>query len=268
MKAPAFDYVRPQRLEEAVTLLAAANGAARVVAGGQSLLVLMNLRLAAPALLIDIARLPELAVADERQDTVTLGAGVTHARIEDGRVPDPSRRLMPHAAASLGYRAIRNRGTIGGSLALADPAAEWPAILAALGRRSLDCAEFVTGIYETRLADDEILESVEIPKLSARARWGYVKLARKSGDFAAALAVAVVDPARGYSRLVLGAANGAPLILAESSLRLGEGGAAPEEALANAIAADLDGAAERRFDSFQRGLHQVAALRAARQAMA
>jgi aerobic carbon-monoxide dehydrogenase medium subunit len=278
MKAPAFDYVRPQRLEEAVTLLAAANGAARVVAGGQSLLVLMNLRLAAPALLIDIARLPELAVADERQDTVTLGAGVTHARIEDGRVPDPSRRLMPHAAASLGYRAIRNRGTIGGSLALADPAAEWPAILAALGgnatlrgphgRRSLDCAEFVTGIYETRLADDEILESVEIPKLSARARWGYVKLARKSGDFAAALAVAVVDPARGYSRLVLGAANGAPLIPAESSLRLGEGGAAPEEALANAIAADLDGAAERRFDSFQRGLHQVAALRAARQAMA
>jgi aerobic carbon-monoxide dehydrogenase medium subunit len=275
MKPPVFDYVRPQRLEEAVTLLAAANGSARVVAGGQSLLALMNLRLAAPALLIDIARLPELAVADEQQDAVTLGAGVTHARIEDGRVPDPSRGLMAHAAASLGYRAIRNRGTIGGSLALADPAAEWPAILAALGgkarvcgpsgRRSLDCAEFVTGIYETRLADDEIVESVEIPKLSAGARWGYVKFARKSGDFAAALAVAVVDPTRGYGRLVLGAANGAPLTLAEASRRLRAGG---EAALANAIAADLDAAAERGFDSFQRRLHEVAVLRAARQAMA
>ena len=279
MKPPAFDYVCPQRLEEAVTLLAAARGAARVVAGGQSLLALMNLRLATPALLIDIARLPELGVADERQDAVTLGASVTHAQIEDGRVPDPSRGLMPHAAVSLGYRAIRNRGTIGGSLALADPAAEWPAILAALaanatlrgphGRRSLDCAEFVTGIYETRLADDEIIESIEIPKLSADARWGYVKLARKSGDFAAALAVAVVDPARGYSRLVLGAANGAPLILAEASRQLGKGGAGTgEAALASAVAADLDGAADRRFDDFQRRLHETAALRAARQAMA
>jgi aerobic carbon-monoxide dehydrogenase medium subunit len=110
--------------------------------------------------------------------------------------------------------------------------------------------------------------SIEIPKLSADARWGYVKLARKSGDFAAALAVAVVDPARGYSRLVLAAANGAPLILAEASRQLGEGRAGGEAAMASAIAADLDGAADRRFDDFQRRLHETAALRAARQAMA
>src|SRR5271157_1116238 len=121
MKAPPVDYIRPRSLTEALDLLANAGAEGRVIAGGQSLLALMNLRLAAPALLIDIARLPELAAADEQQDTATLGAGVTHARIEDGRVPDPSRGLMPHAAASLGYRAIRNRGTIGGSLALADP---------------------------------------------------------------------------------------------------------------------------------------------------
>ena len=182
MKAPAFDYVRPQSLSEAVGLLAAGGGEARVVAGGQSLVAMMNLRIAAPRLLIDIARLPELSAVAEDDDSVTLGAGVTHAMIEDGRTPDPSRGLMPRAAAGLAYRAIRNRGTIGGSLALSDPAAEWPAVLAALdaeamlfgpnGRRSLKCTEFTTGIFETKLADDEIIEGIRIPKLSTDARWG------------------------------------------------------------------------------------------------
>ncbi len=101
--------------------LAKAGGEARVVAGGQSLLAMMNLRLASPALLIDIARLPELAATVADDDSVTLGAGVTHAVIEDRRVPDPSHGLMPHVAASLAYRAIRNRGTIGGSLGLGRP---------------------------------------------------------------------------------------------------------------------------------------------------
>ena len=223
MKAPAFDYVRPQSLGEAVGLLAKGMGEARVIAGGQSLLAMMNLRIAMPALLIDIARLSELASVAEEGDAVTLGACVTHAAIEDGRVPDPSRGLMPRAAASLAYRAIRTRGTIGGSLALADPAAEWPAVMAALdagvtvrgpnGRRSFECAEFATGIFQTLLGDDEIVESVRIPKLSGDARWGYVKLCRKSGEFADALAIAVADRARGHCRVVLGAANGAPLVL-------------------------------------------------------
>jgi aerobic carbon-monoxide dehydrogenase medium subunit len=273
MKAPAFDYVRPRSLGEAVALLAKGDGEARVVAGGQSLLALMNLRLSAPALLIDIARLPELAVVSEDDDAVTLGAGVTHATIEDARVPDPSHGLMARAAASLAYRAIRNRGTIGGSLALADPAAEWPAVLAALdaeaavygmnGRRRVGCAGFATGIYETQLADDEIVETVRIPKLSADARWGYVKLARKSGEFANALAVAVADHARGHCRVVLGAANGAPLVLAEASRLLADGhhGAV---AMRAAIAADL-AVAGRHFDDFQRNLHTVAAMRAIRQ---
>jgi aerobic carbon-monoxide dehydrogenase medium subunit len=270
MKAPAFDYVRPQSLGEAVALLAQSAGEARVVAGGQSLLALMNLRVAAPALLID------MAVAGEKDDAVTLGAGVTHAMIEDGRISDPSRGLMPRVAASLAYRAIRNRGTIGGSLALADPAAEWPAVLAALdaaatvcgpnGRRLLNCAEFATGIYETQLADGEIIETVHLAKLSTDARWGYVKLARKSGEFANALAVAVIDRARGYSRIVLGAANGAPLVLAEASRSLANGHAAG--AWRTAVETDLDRAADRHFDAFQRNLHTVAAMRALQQVTA
>jgi aerobic carbon-monoxide dehydrogenase medium subunit len=277
MKAPDFDYVRPHSLGEAVALLAGGAGEARVIAGGQSLLALMNLRVAAPTLLIDIARLPEVMVMAEDSGAVTLGAGVTHAMIEDGRVPDPSRGLMPHAAARLAYRAIRNRGTIGGSLALADPAAEWPTVLAALnaaatvsgpnGRRSLKCAEFATGIYETGLADDEIVESVRIPKLSADARWGYVKLTRKSGEFANALTVAVIDHARGYCRVVLGAANGAPLVLTEASRALaGRGDGA--DTWPAALDADLDRASDRQFDGFQRNLHRVAALRALRQVTA
>src|SRR5271169_6888767 len=212
MKAPAFDYVRPQSLSEAVGLLTTGGGEARVIAGGQSLLAMMNLRIASPPLLIDIARLPELSAIAEDGDSVTLGAGVTHAAIEDGVAPDPSRGLMPRAAAGLAYRAIRNRGTIGGSLALSDPAAEWPAVLVALdaeavlcgtnGRRSLKCSAFITGIYETKLANDEIVESVRIPKLSTDTRWGYLKLCRKSGEFASGLAVAVADQVRGHYRIV------------------------------------------------------------------
>ncbi len=277
MKAAAVEYVRPQSLAEAVSLLSQGNGEARVIAGGQSLLPMMNLRIAAPGLLIDIARLPELAGFAEDADAVTIGAAVTHAAIEDRRVPDPSGGLMPRAAASLAYRAIRNLGTIGGSLALADPAAEWPAVLSALdaelrlrgpnGTRSVECAEFATGIFETGLAADEIIETVRIRKLSSGARWGYVKLSRKSGEFAHALAVAVSDPGRGYARVVLGVANGAPLVLSQTATALAAG--SPDaEMLRQAIAADLDRAADRHFDAFQRNLHGVAALRAVRQATA
>jgi aerobic carbon-monoxide dehydrogenase medium subunit len=274
MKAPAVDYVRPRSLTEAIDQLARAAGEARVIAGGQSLVAMMNLRITSPGLLIDIVRLPELAAVGEDGDAVNLGACVTHCAIEDGQVADPSRGLMPRVAATLGYRAIRNRGTIGGSLALSDPSAEWPAVFAALdaevtlsgssGRRSLKCAEFTTGIFETKLASDEIIESVRIPRLSTDARWGYLKLCRKSGEFASALAVVIADRRRGYSRVVLGAANGAPLVLHDASRLVFEGGI---EDIRGAISADLDRAADRHFDEFERNLHAVAAMRAVQQVL-
>jgi carbon-monoxide dehydrogenase medium subunit len=274
MKAPAVDYVRPRSLAEAIEQLARAAGEARVIAGGQSLVAMMNLRIASPGLLIDIARLPELAAVAEDGDAVTLGACVTHCAIEDGQVADPSRGLMPRVAATLGYRAIRTRGTIGGNLALADPSAEWPAVFAALdaevtlsgssGRRSLKCAEFTTGIFETKLASDEIIESVRIPRLSTDARWGYLKLCRKSGEFASALAVVIADRGRGYSRVVLGAANGVPLVLHDTSRLIFNGDV---EDIRGAISADLTRAADRHFDAFERDLHAVAAMRAIRQAL-
>ena len=273
MKAPAVEYVRPRSLADAVALLAQHRNEARMIAGGQSLLAMMNLRVASPGLLIDISRLPELCSVFDDADAVTIGACVTHAAIEDGQIADPSRGLMPRVAATLAYRAIRNRGTIGGSLALSDPAAEWPAVLTVLdavvvvrgpsGRRSLRCAEFTTGIFETKLAADEIIESVRIPKLSAGGRWGYRKLSRKSGEFASALAVVVVDRARGHSRVVLGAANGAPLVLDHTSQLLANGA----QDLRSAVAADLARAAERHFDEFQHNLHTVAAMQAMQQVL-
>jgi carbon-monoxide dehydrogenase medium subunit len=274
MKAPAVDYVRARSLGEAIDLLARSGGEARLLAGGQSLVAMMNLRVASPDLLIDIARLPELTAVSDDTDAVTLGACVTHAAIEDGRVPDPSRGLLPRVAADLAYRAIRNRGTIGGSLALSDPAAEWPAVLTALdaeivvlgpkGQRSLKCAGFTTGIFETQLTADEIIERVRIPKLSPDARWGYVKLCRKAGEFANALAVAVADGARSHCRVVIGAANGAPLVLDEISQLVSRG---VRNGILDPVRADLDRAADRHFDEFQRNLHAVAAMRAVQQVL-
>ncbi len=176
MKPAAFDYARPASLAEAIVLLSQAQGTAQdsargaqgdapvdvqLMAGGQSLVAMMNLRVASPGLVIDIGRLPELRAVSETGDHVSLGACVTHAAIEDGRVPDPSRGLMPSVAANLAYRAVRTRGTLGGSLALSDPAADWPATMAALdaqlllrgprGERCVAAVAFATGIYETCL---------------------------------------------------------------------------------------------------------------------
>ena len=270
MKPAAVDYVRPKSLAEAVALAADKGRESQLMAGGQSLVAMMNLRLADPDRVIDIARLPELLAVSEDGTSVTLGAAVTHAAIEDGAVPDASKGLMPHVAAGIAYRAVRNRGTLGGSLALADPAAEWPAVMAALGaeiivsgpagRRTIAAGDFATGVYETLLEKGDIVESVRIPKLPPSARWGFVKLARKEGAFASALAVAVKDGS--MARVALGAANGPPLMLEEAARRLSQGSA--DRA---AIAADLDRAAERGFDEFQRTLHEAAAMRAISQVL-
>src|SRR5882757_3474497 len=176
MKPAAFDYVRPNSLAEAIVLLSQAQGSqtdAQVMAGGQSLVAMMNLRVASPELIIDIGRLGELRAVSETSDYVSLGACVTHAAIEDGLVPDPSRGLMPSVAGNLAYRAVRTRGTLGGSLALSDPAADWPTVMAALaaqvilrgpaGGRLVDAVDFATGVYETVRAADEIVESIHIP---------------------------------------------------------------------------------------------------------
>ena len=217
MKPARFDYERAST----VTFL----GEAKALAGGQSLGPMLNLRVAQPARVVDVRQLPELRATSEDATSVTLGAAITHAEIEDRRVPDPSRGFMPFVASRIAYRAVRNRGTIGGSLAHADPAADWPTALALLGgsaiiqgkagRREASLDRFVTGLFSTVLADGELLVALRIPKLSAQARWGYWKFCRKAGEFANAIGGALRDSGR--TRAVLGAVQGPPHVIADAT---------------------------------------------------
>ncbi len=225
MKPVRFDYARPDSLQEAVALLD--SGAVRCLAGGQSLGPMLNLRLVRPRLLVDITRIAELTYAEADVDWLVLGACVTHAAIEDGRVPDLAGGVLARVARNIAYRAVRTRGTIGGSLAHADPAADWIACLTALGaevvlygrdgRRRVPLAELMTGVFETVIKPGEILTAVRVPRLGADARWGYYKVCRKPGEFAEAIGAVLADPERGRCRAVVGATDTVPIVLADAS---------------------------------------------------
>jgi carbon-monoxide dehydrogenase medium subunit len=218
MKAAAFDLARPTDLAEASALLA--QPGARALAGGQSLGPMLNFRLVRPTLLVQLGGLVMLRDIKETADSVTIGASVTHAEIADGLVPDIGKNVLARVADGIAYRAVRNRGTIGGSLCHADPAADWLTTLLALGAealtsfsRTLPIAAFVRGAFQTALQPGELLLGVRVPKLGAEARWGYVKTCRKPGEFAHAMAAVLIDSSRGIHRQVIGATGGAPHIL-------------------------------------------------------
>jgi carbon-monoxide dehydrogenase medium subunit len=220
MKAAAFDLASPGTLDEASALLA--QPGAMAMAGGQSLGPMLNLRLARPGLVVHLAGVEGLAGAAEDADAVTLGALVTHAAIADGRAPDPGLAVLARAAEGIAYRAVRNRGTIGGSLCHADPAADWVTVLMALGAMALTSAgraipveDFVTAAFRTALRPGELLTALRIPRLRPGARWGYVKACRKPGEFAHAMAAVLIDA--GGMRLVIGATGGRPILLRDEA---------------------------------------------------
>jgi carbon-monoxide dehydrogenase medium subunit len=232
MKSVAFNYARPDSVAEAARMLAADPGA-RVLAGGQTLGPMLNLRLAQPALLVDITRIRELAAVTEDTSAVTIGATVTHAAIEDGRIPDPTGGFLRQVARGIAYRAVRNRGTVGGSLAHADPAADWLSCLSALGAdvvvgggggiRRMPLAAFVRGAMETQLAAGELLAAVSVPKFSRAARFGFHKICRKTGEFADAIGVAVHDPDRQLLTLAASTGVGPPVVIDARDLHLDRG---------------------------------------------
>lgn len=199
MKPVAFDYASPVALTDALSLLALPG--AKPLAGGQSLSPMMNLRLVRPSTLVDVKGLPGLRGAEEAADHIRFGAATTHAEIEDGVVPDGTNGLMPHVAHGIAYRAVRNRGTLGGSLAHADPAAELPVIALALdaqlraqsatGERWLPAHEFFLGLLTTALTPEEMLVEVALPPLPPRTGTAFLEFARRRGDYAL-LGVAVV----------------------------------------------------------------------------
>ena len=193
MKASAVEYVRAASVAEAVALLGQHGGDAKLIAGGQSLLPALNLRLSAPSILIDIFRLSELQGVSLEPNLLRIGGGCTHAQLLTEPLIAEHAPLIARALADVAHPAIRSRGTIGGSLANADPAAELPACALALGAtlvvqrsagvRRIAAERFFTGLFETALAQDEILVAVEIP-LAPAPRWGFAELSRRSGDYA------------------------------------------------------------------------------------
>ena len=223
MKAAPFAWQRPASLNEALGALAP--GQASAIGGGQSLGPMLNLRLARPAALVELRRLPELRASGVDRGVLRLGAAVTHAEIEDGLVPDTTHGMLPWVARSIAYRAIRNRGTIGGSLCHADPAADWVNSLMVLGakvelvsiagRRQVPVEDFMRGAYATDLQPGEVLAAVELPAFGPGMRWGWNKICAKVGEFADAIGAVVVDPALGHCRLLVGAVEARPVLLPE-----------------------------------------------------
>jgi len=228
MKPVAFDYERPASIDAALDLLSETATFCKVLAGGQSLGPMLNLRLAQPDLLIDVTSISELADVADRGDHLEIGACVTHADIEDGRLPDASNGLLRHVAGTIAYRAVRNRGTIGGSLAHADPAADWISIFPLLdaeiiiagrrGARKLAAADLVVSSFTTVLKADELIQAIHVPKLSARARWGVYKFNQKAGEFAHAMGGVLHDPECDRFRAVIGAIETAPIVVADAAL--------------------------------------------------
>ncbi|MBL6615042.1 MAG: FAD binding domain-containing protein [Reyranella sp.] len=223
MKPAPFTYARPTDWSDAVKLVAAG---ARPGAGTQSLGPLLNLRLAQPGAIADLRHLPDYAGVTVADGVVRIGAGTTHAAIEDGAVPGRLGAIMAGVARGIAYRPVRNRGTIGGSLAHADPAADWVAVAPALGatvvalgprgERRIAAAGFVTGIFETALDAGELLRFVEVPVLPAEARWGHWKFCRKVGEFSKATACVLALPDQA-PRAVLAALDGRPVVIEDAS---------------------------------------------------
>lgn len=193
MKAPPFAYIRANALPEVFELLATHGDGARLLAGGQSLLASLNLRLSAPEILVDITRVPGLSGITVSRGQVHIGALTTHAEIEASPEIAAVLPLLTQAAPHIAHVAIRNTGTFGGSIAMADPAAEWPACCVALdaafvieskaGSRRVNARKFFQGLYTTELQPNEVLTAIEIPVPGPQYRSAFLELARRRGDY-------------------------------------------------------------------------------------
>jgi len=271
MKPAAFDYFTPATVDEALALLAEHGGDAKPLAGGQSLIPAMNFRLARPAALVDLNRIAELAYvrAGGKDAGLVIGAMARQRAVERSDVVARAAPLVAEAMPSIAHPQIRNRGTVGGSIAHADPAAELPAVMLALearfraqsatGERSIPVAEFFKGMLETALAPGELLVEIAVPALPARTGTAFLEMARRHGDYALVGVAAVVTlETKGRchtARIACFSVGDGPVLLAEAASVLA--GQTPSEELLRAAG---DAAATRDVDP-PSDIHASAAYR-------
>jgi CO/xanthine dehydrogenase FAD-binding subunit len=256
VKPATFEYTRPETIPAALELLASDGDRAKVLAGGQSLVALMNLRLAAPELLVDIGRLEELRGLSAEDGTLRIGALTTQREVEHDASVAERCPLLAEAVTQIAHAAIRNRGTVGGSIAHADPAAELPLVMLALGgeatlasdggSRRVAAEDFFHGFLMTAVEPHELLTEVALPLARADEGFAFEEFARRPGDFglvSVACRVTRDGGGVGSARVVLGGMGPAPVLL-EGLDALG--GAPPAEAAA--AAAEAAGAREPAAD--------------------
>ncbi|WP_299811646.1 xanthine dehydrogenase family protein subunit M [uncultured Roseibium sp.] len=242
MKASVGGYARASDLQHALELLSGSDGLGRVLAGGQSLIAAMNMRLSAGDLLVDISRVSELSGVSDAGDRLLIGALTRHVEIGRNPLIREYAPLLSQAVQYIAHAAIRNRGTIGGALAHADPAAEFPACILALGatlhiegltgRRDVAAEDFFQDVFETAIGEGEILTGISIPKTEANEAQVIEEVARRSGDYALA-GLCLVKRSAGH-RLALFSVGPRPLLARSAMAALDRG--------------DLEGAAEALCD--------------------
>lgn len=273
MKPPVFEYERARTLDEAFALLGRYGPEGKILAGGQSLIPVMKLRLMRPAALIDINRVPDLGYTRAADGHLAFGALARLSDLERETVRTHA-PILAAAARHIGHTAIRHRGTVCGSLAHADPAAELPVLALALeaelrvsgpsGQRSLRAEDFFRSYFETALETGEILTEARFPALAPGVGWSFDELARRHGDFALASAACVIEPGRdgtiARARIALGSVADRPIRAREAEATLA--GAAPSpakfEAAARAAVANLEPPSDVHGSStYRRRLAQV-----------
>ena len=241
MKLPYFDYRAPDTLEEAISVLAALGSDAKLLAGGQSLLPAMRYRLSQPGVLLDLGRIGDLRLAGDALSKGHIGAMSTHAQFAQSNDATPLGRLLAEHARQIAFPAVRTRGTVGGSLAHADPAGDWPLLFLALGARvelhgqrgtrHAPLSEFIVGPMQTGIALDEILTTVLLDTSALRlTRWGRAKLMHRAGEYAVSSAVAL-RRGDGKWSCWIGAIEPGPVPMAHSAELLGSASSPTSEQL-------------------------------------